>query len=279
MQNYNSKFKILLFIVAPIFTLTAIFFVFVPVFQGKLYINPVLNLGFFQIRWYGLIFATAILVSYLFARYHSWRFGISNQDVDDYSFWVVIVGLVGARIFYVLFNLDFFSQNPGDYKIWHGGLAIYGGILSGLIFTYFYTRKKAYSFDHLFDLIALSLPLGQAVGRFGNFINAEAYGTVTDLPWKMYVRSENSYHHPAFLYEAILDILVFLVLYKLLGRTKSGMLGLLYLISYSLGRFFIEAIRTDSLWFLGFRVSQITAFLIILFAGILALRKHSKLVS
>lgn len=266
--------KYLLIILAFLSVSLLAFFVFAPAFRGELQINPIIQLGNFEIRWYGLTMALAVLVSYFFARKYSWRFGISAQTVDDYSFWAVIVSILGARLYFVLFNLDYFLSRPSEiYKVWHGGLAIYGGILAGLAFTYFYSRKKAFKFSQLFDLMALSLPLGQAIGRLGNFFNQEAYGTTTDLPWKMYVSADNQYHHPAFLYEIILDLLIFGVLFRLMGKTKNGAIGLLYLIMYSVGRFFIEAIRTDSMMFQAFKINQIVAFLLFIICSIALYRR------
>ena len=280
--------KQIIIILSVIVALLAIFFIFVPAFSGKLQLNPVIDLGSFSLRWYGLILAGAILAAYFFARKNAWKFGISANDVDDYSFWVAIVGFMGARIYYVLFNYSYFSQYLSEiYRVWHGGLSIYGAVLSGLAFSYFYSKKKAYTFWQLFDLIGLSLPLGQAIGRLGNFVNQEAFGVPTQLPWKMYVAPQyrpsqfasESFFHPAFLYEALFDLLVFFILYKLLGKVKTGNLGLIYLVLYSLGRFFIEAIRLDSFFISGFRVDQVAAFLIIIVAGFMALRRQSKLVS
>lgn len=261
-----------------ILAIVLIYFVFIPVFAGQLFINPIFSLGIFVIRWYGLILAVAILTGYFLARKNSWKFGISAADVDDYSFWAVIVGIVGARVYYVIFSYDYFLQNLSEiYKIWHGGLSIYGSLIAGLIFSYFYARKKAYSFTQLFDLIALSLPLAQAIGRFGNFMNQEAYGTVTNLPWKMYVSFDRQYHHPAFLYEALWDLAVFAILWKLSGKFKNGIVGWSYVLLYSLGRFFIEAIRVDSFILGGFRVDQVMAVMLIIISGSVILRKQSKL--
>jgi phosphatidylglycerol:prolipoprotein diacylglycerol transferase len=273
---------IILGIIAAISLL--VFFILIPAFAGRLQINPAIDLGSFEIRWYGIIMALAILTSYFIARKYSWKFGISKNDIDDYSFWIVMIGFLGARAYYVLFNLDYFSKYPQEiYKVWHGGLAIYGAVIAGLLFTYFYANRKAYTFWHLLDLVALSLPLGQAIGRIGNFINQEAYGTPTELPWKMFVASKNripeyyqyQYFHPAFLYEIILNLIVFGILYKILGKTKSGVLGLIYLAAYSLGRFFIEGIRLDSFFVKGFRVDQVIAFLLVVIAGYCALKKQS----
>ena len=268
-----------------ILALLAIFFVFIPSFSGKLQIDPEIHLGIVNIRWYGLTLALGVLVSWMIARANAWRFGIAAGSVDDYAFWAVIIGIVGARIYHVLFNLSYYSANLSEtYKIWHGGLSIYGGILAGLIFTYFYTRNKAFGFSQIFDLISLALPLGQAVGRLGNFFNQEAFGLPTNLPWKMYVAPahrpqaymNNDFFHPTFLYELFYDIFVFLVLYKLLGKTKPYVLGLSYLALYSFGRFFIESIRLDSFYVLGFKIDQIVAFLLIIICGSLIFKIQLK---
>ncbi|MEO8065752.1 MAG: prolipoprotein diacylglyceryl transferase [Candidatus Doudnabacteria bacterium] len=263
-----------------------IYFLFIPAFTGRLILNPILSAGPIQIRWYGLIMASSILAAYFLTRKNSWRFGISKTDIDDFAFWAVIAGIIGARVYYVIFNYSsYFSHNPSEiYKIWHGGLSIYGGILSGLVFGYFYSRKKAFSFYQLFDLIALSLPLAQAVGRFGNFVNQEAFGIPTNLPWKLYIApkyrpveySSSNFFHPAFLYEALLDIAVFLILSRLAGKAKSGIIGWSYLLLYSLGRFFIEAIRLDSFFVSGFRVDQVVAAVLFLISGAIIFAKQSQ---
>lgn len=262
-----------------------IFFIFIPAFAGRLAIDPVIHLGLFNLRWYGVILATAILAAYFYIRKQAWRFGISQGDVDDYSFWVVILGILGARVYYVLFSWSYFVHNLSEiYQIWHGGISIYGGVLVVLLFTYFYARKKAYRFNQLFDLAACGLPLAQAIGRFGNFINQEAFGTPTSLPWKMYVEPAHrpvsliqyNFFHPAFLYEAILDLAVFFVLRKLAGKSRSGLIGWTYLGLYSLGRFFVEGIRLDSFFLKGFRVDQLIAIMLVIISGIMIFRIQRK---
>jgi len=261
----------------------SIYYIFIPAFAGTLEVSPVIGIGEFQIRWYGLTMAAAILAAYLISRHQSWRFGISKTDIDDFTFWVILAGLVGARAYHVLFNLGYYSANWAEsYKIWHGGISIYGAILAGLLFTYFYTRNKAYSFSQLFDVMALGLPLGQAVGRLGNFFNHEAFGLPTSLPWKMYVPGEyrpaqflqENFFHPAFLYEIILNLVIFFILQKLVGKTKSGVLGWIYLGLYSLGRFFVESLRLDSMFYQGLRVNQVAAILLVVVSGIVILRKQ-----
>lgn len=252
-----------------ILALALVYFVFIPTFAGTLNINPQISVGPFAVRLYGLTMALGILVGYFVARKFSWRYGISKTEIDDIAFWITIVGLIGARVYYVAFEWSYFSSNLSEiYKIWHGGLSIYGAIIAGLLYIYFTSRRKAYSFYQLLDLVALSMPLAQAVGRFGNFFNQEAFGLSTNLPWKMYVSTVNrpsgyvdhEYFHPTFLYEAIWNVIVFLVLVKVLaGKVKPGILAFVYMGLYSLGRFFIEWIRLDSSIIMGIKADQITA--------------------
>lgn len=278
--------KKLYWVIGTIIAVLLIYFVFIPAFAGRVLINPSFSMGFLEIRWYGVILAAAILAGYLVARQNSWRFGISSTDIDDFSFWAVIAGIIGARLYYVIFSYDYFSQNPGEiYKIWRGGLSIYGALIAGIIFAYFYVRRKAYSFWQLFDLLALGLPLSQAIGRLGNFVNQEAFGLPTNLPWEMYVAprfrpqefSQAQFFHPTFLYEAIWNIIVFLILYRLVGRAKSGVIGWTYLLLYSLGRFFIEAIRLDSFFIYGFRVDQVMALVLVIVSGSVILSKQREI--
>lgn len=218
--------------------------------------------------------AAAVLLAYFLARKYSWRYGIVNKDIDDYAFWVTLVGILGARAYYVIFSSEYYGAHLNEIpKIWMGGLSIYGALIAGLIFTFLYTRNKAYGFWHLTDLVALSLPLSQALGRMGNFINQEAYGTETNLPWKIYIPSEHSYHHPTFMYEAIGDVIVFLILLRMRGKT-SGNLTLTYLLLYSIIRFLIESLRLDSQYLLNYRVDQITAIILIVISGTLLIRNN-----
>ncbi|HEV8601600.1 MAG TPA: prolipoprotein diacylglyceryl transferase [Patescibacteria group bacterium] len=272
----KTKVKILISTVTSIAALLAIFFFFIPAFQGRIFIPSVIRLGFFSIKLYGLVLAASILLGYFVARKNSWRFGISSEEIDELSFWLVLVGVVSARIYYILFAFDFFSQNPSEiYKIWHGGLSIYGALIGGLGFLVLNSKKKAYSLFQLLDLIALSLPLSQALGRFGNFFNQEAFGTPTNLPWKMYVSEifrpkgfeQSRFFHPAFLYESLASVVIFIILWRLKDRMRSGCVAFAYLGLYSLARFFIESIRTDSVFVNGFRVDQIIAFFAVMLSA------------
>lgn len=253
--------------------LLLIYFYFIPAFAGDVGIISSFEVGRFVFRLYGIILALAILTGYLVACTNSWRFGISKEEVDNLAFWLVIIGIVGARIYYVIFDFGFFWSNPSEtYKIWHGGLSIFGAIIAGLIFILFKSKNKAYTSYQLLDLVALSMPLSQAIGRMGNFFNQEAFGRPTNLPWKMYIEQrfrpqaykDFEFFHPTFLYELAALVVIFFVLRKLLPKLKSGTVFFSYLAMYSLARFLIEPLRVDSVIISGFRVDQVVAFLVII---------------
>lgn len=235
-----------------------------------------LELGPVTIHYYGVIIALAILTAYFLARKQAWRFGLSTNEVDKYIFWLIIISIIGARIYFLLFNWSYYSQNLNEtWQLWHGGISIFGAIISGGIFAYLFARKKAYSFWQLLDLTALVLPLGQAIGRWGNFINYEAFGKPTTLPWKMFVPADyrpvqyqsQEYFHPAFLYESLADLILFAVLFIFRKKLKHGQIILVYLLGYSIIRFFMEFIRVDVLWVGGVNGNQAIAVLLFLVAG------------
>jgi phosphatidylglycerol---prolipoprotein diacylglyceryl transferase len=233
------------------------------------------SVGGFEVRYYGLIMAVALLVSHSVARANSWRFGLSKEETDKVAFWSIIAAVFAARIYFVLFDLNYFLENPAEtIKIWHGGISIYGAIIGGALFLLTWTRKKIYSAKQIFDLAALSLPLGQAVGRLGNMFNYEAYGNPTDLPWKMFVPEEfrsdalASYYHPAFLYEGIASVIIFLILLRLRGKVSAGNLAAAYLMMYSAVRLIIESLRVDSVFVSGVRVDQVVSVIVFVAAAI-----------
>lgn len=262
-------------------SLGLVYFFFVPAFQGEINVTPIIKLGSFSVRWYGLTMALAVLTGFLVARKYACQAGIEPKQIADFVFWLVLVSGFGARLYFVLFESSYFFHNPEDiFKIWNGGISIYGAIIAGFLFTYFYARHKAFSPPRLLDLTALSLPLAQAVGRFGNFFNQEAFGNPTELPWKMFVSpgnrpnqfADSSFFHPAFLYEALWNLVVFYLLIKLIGKHRSGMVAAIYLMLYSLGRFVVEGIRLDSQLIFGLRVNQIVAAVIFIVAGLFVLK-------
>ena len=250
-------------------------------------INPVaFKLFGLEVRWYGILIAIgaflAINVAEKMGKRYNYKDGLYNLFSSDLGIFVILLGVIGARLYYVIFQWDYYRENPGEIlAIRNGGLAIYGGILAGLLATYIFSRIKKIKFMTILDCLAPAVPLAQAIGRWGNFINGEAHGGPTDLPWGIMV--DGIKVHPTFLYESLLDFFIFIVLYFFVSKRQKfeGQLFTLYLIIYGCGRFFIEAMRTDSLYFGPFRVSQILSLilvvigLIIYFYNILSFKNKS----
>ncbi len=250
-------------------------------------INPVaFKLFGLEVRWYGILIAIgaflAINVAEKMGKRYNYKDGLYNLFSSDLGIFVILLGVIGARLYYVIFQWDYYRENPGEIlAIRNGGLAIYGGILAGLLATYIFSRIKKIKFMTILDCLAPAVPLAQAIGRWGNFINGEAHGGPTDLPWGIMV--DGIKVHPTFLYESLLDFFIFILLYFFVSKRQKfeGQLFTLYLIIYGCGRFFIEAMRTDSLYFGPFRVSQLLSLilvvigLIIYFYNILSLKNKS----
>lgn len=254
------------------------------VFQSP---GPILfQIGPLALRWYGLLIASAVLIGMTLSQYLASRRGVNPDLLGDLSIWLVLAAIPCARIYYVLFEWEQYAGNWGDaIAIWKGGIAIHGAIIGGTLATIIFARINKVSLWQLIDLVVPSLILGQAIGRWGNFFNSEAFGRPTDVPWKLYIPPANrpqdyigyDYFHPTFLYESLWNLGVFVLLLSLFfwglknrGRLKTGTLAFVYLIAYSLGRFWIEGLRTDSLM-LGFlRIAQIVSLSAIAF-GILGL--------
>lgn len=278
----NREFKIILYSITALVSAVLLF----AAIRGYFYIPAVINLGIYQMRLYGVIIAGTILSGYFLARKNSWKFGISIEEVDKLTFWLVICALLGARIYYVFFEWGYYSNNLAEtYKIWRGGLSIYGGIIAGLIYLFFVAKKTAYTLFQITDLVAICLPLSQAIGRFANFFNQEAFGKPTNLPWGLYIEPpkrpyefyNQDYFHPTFLYEALWNLLVFFVLNKYVPKSTRGYLTFVYLGLYSFGRFFIESIRLDSSYIYGLKVDMIISVIIFVIAssGIYIVRRKA----
>ncbi|MFC4775684.1 prolipoprotein diacylglyceryl transferase [Paenibacillus sp. GCM10023252] len=235
-----------------------------------LLLNPVaFSLGSLEVHWYGIILGTAALVGLLLAVQEGKRFGIHPDFFMDLLLLGVPSAIIGARIYYVAFKWSEYKDNPLKvFAIWEGGIAIYGALIGAFICGYFYFKHKGYSFWRIADICAPSLLAGQMIGRWGNFMNQEAYGGPVEesflrdslnLPnWiveQMYVVQDSgaAFHHPTFLYESLWNLVGILLLFVLrrLRFTRAGELFFGYLIWYSIGRFFIEGLRTDSLAFDG----------------------------
>ncbi|NLK44767.1 MAG: prolipoprotein diacylglyceryl transferase [Tissierellia bacterium] len=213
-----------------------------------------------EIRWYGILIASGVLLGTILALREAKRIGFNEELILDLLIWEVPLALVGARLYYVIFSWDMYRDNPIEaLNIRHGGLAIHGAIIMAIIVAIIFTKIKKVNFWTLADICAPSLILGQAIGRWGNYINQEAYGGPTDLPWGIMVNGVRV--HPTFLYESIWNFLVFIFLfwYRKNKKKNEGEVFLLYLSLYSFIRFFIEGLRTDSLMWGQFRVAQIVS--------------------
>jgi len=261
-EGVDMKKRVVLISVAAA-SVVALFFFLRAVFSGELILNPIIveGLGPFSIRWYGVMIATAIIVAYVLGRHQGLKEGIKEDYMIEAVFIGIIFGVLGARIYYVAFNYEMYR---GDFwsifRTWDGGLAIHGAFFAALLVTFLYVtfRKKAnLKFLQATDIFTAVLPLAQAIGRWGNFMNYEAYGSPTDLPWKMFVPlryrmpgySEFEYFHPTFLYESLANVAIFAVLYWYLGKRKNyGEVTALYMVFYSIVRFFVEGLRLDSLY-------------------------------
>ncbi len=232
-----------------------------------------LELGPLTIRWYGFLIACAVVIGVTLAQWLAQRRNLDPDLVGDMVIWLVIGAIPGARLYYVAFEWQNYASRPLDiFAIWQGGIAIHGAIIGGTLAAILFARSQQVSFWQLIDVIAPSLILGQGIGRWGNFFNSEAFGRPTDLPWKLFIPLRNrppqwssfEYFHPTFLYESLWNLGVFVVLLSLFfwglrhpGALKVGTLIFAYLILYSMGRFWIEGLRTDSLMFGPLRIAQI----------------------
>lgn len=228
---------------------------------GIMNIRSTLNLFGFSIHWYGVIIAVGIVLAYLFALREGKRRDISQDTVLDIIIFGLPSAIICARLYYVIFEWEQYRNNLIDVvKIWEGGIAIYGGIIGAVLSTYIYCRVKRISFLKIADLGGFGLLIGQAVGRWGNFVNAEAYGAETTLLWRMQLVDLGMSVHPTFLYESLWNIGVFLFLLWYRKKQKfDGEIFLAYLVGYGLGRLWIEGLRADSLFLGPLRISQVVA--------------------
>ena len=233
--------------------------------------NPILFTLFgVEIRWYSVLLLVAMIVALLIFMKEGKRFNIPKDFTFNLAFWVIIFGILGARLYYCLFHFHLYKDNLLDiFKIWEGGLAIHGGLIAGFITLLVYTKKYKVNTFKITDMAVVPLLLAQAIGRWGNFFNSEAHGSATTLAHLKELQIPdfvvegmkigNVYYHPTFFYESIYCLIGFVILlfvrrYRYL---KRGQLTCIYLMYYSIGRFFIESLRTDSLMFGAFRVAQL----------------------
>jgi phosphatidylglycerol:prolipoprotein diacylglycerol transferase len=210
-----------------------------------------------DVMWYGILMATGMILGTLIALKEAKRVEIKEDDILDLAIIAIPVGLISARLYYVIFNWEHYSNNHSQiFNFRGGGMAIHGALIGGILAGYIFSRYKKINFFKLADTVIIGMPLAQAIGRWGNFINKEAHGGPTNLPWGIMVDGVKV--HPTFLYESIWDLGIFIFLW-IFRKKKSyeGQIIVLYAILYSLGRFFIEGLRTDSLMIGPLRMAQV----------------------
>ena len=229
------------------------------------------QIGPIVIRWYGILMAAAIVVGLWLGYRQAKRDGLPADDIISVGQWAILAGLAGARLYEVAFNWDYYGRYPSKIvAVWEGGLAMHGGLIVGPLVGAFLAKRWKIPILRGLDVCAPSIVIGQAIGRWGNFFNEEAFGAPTDLPWKLYISPQNrppgftrfEYFHPTFLYESIWDFAVFLMLVGWLRprlRGRPGALFCAYIGLYSIGRFAIEALRLDSFWLGSLRVPQLAS--------------------
>lgn len=230
-----------------------------------------------NIGWYGVIIGVGILLGVLLASYRARRNGYKSDLIFDFIIIALPIAIICARLYYVAFEWQYYSNNPIKIlAIREGGLAIYGGVIGGFITAIIFCRVNKFPFLKLIDLAIPSLVLGQAIGRWGNFMNQEAYGKLITnskfqfFPYGVYIDAVSEWHQATFFYESIWNVILFIVLIISSNKIKKdGILLPIYFIGYGIGRFFIEGLRTDSLYlFNGIRASQVFS-LVLVIAGIL----------
>lgn len=251
-------------------------------------IDPVaFNIFGIPIMWYGILIATGIIIAVVLSLREAKRIGENEDNILDLLIWVLPAAIIGARLYYVIFEWSYYKNNLGEIlAIRNGGLAIHGGVIAAFLVGYIFVKKKNLKFFRLADLVAPGLILAQAIGRWGNFINQEAFGGVvtenfisifpTFIRNQMYINGQ--YYHPTFLYESVWNIMVFsfLIFYRKKLKKKDGELIAIYAIGYSIGRFFIEGMRTDSLMLGPLRIAQVVSLALIILGTVLLYLKRKK---
>lgn len=217
-----------------------------------------------EIMWYGILISIGVYVGILVAQHLAKSDNMDPEKVLDIVLYSLPIGVVGARIYYIIFQWEYYAGNLRKMlDIRQGGLAIYGGIIAGCFTAYVYCKIRKLKFLKIIDIFMPAIAVGQAIGRWGNFINQEAYGRPTDLPWAILIEGQKV--HPTFLYESIGDfmICIFLCYYFKHRKQEDGEVFSLYLILYGLLRSLVEGLRTDSLYLGAFRVSQLLSVVLI----------------
>ena len=252
---------------------------------GDLRLNPPSYFLLFghPVYFYGVLIGLGFLLGIAFCAKRAKRFGLKEDDIYDVMIWLIPCSIIGARAYYVLFQLGYYVQHPDEiFALRNGGLAIYGGVIAGALTAYLVCRRKKIPFPAMLDCLCFGLLIGQIIGRWGNFLNREAVGAETEGFCRMGLTDANGttiYVHPTFLYESLwnLGVLLFLLWFDKTGKRRfDGHIMALYFLLYGLGRFWIEGLRTDSLYLggTGIRISQALSLVLVLTSLALLIYKH-----
>ena len=252
--------------------------------------NPILiEIGNVRIYWYSVMILLGVLLGSYIVLKEAKKFNISKSKISDMLFYTIIFGIIGARLYYVLFNLDYYANYPIDIlKVWEGGLAIHGGIIAGTLYLIYYTRKNGFNFLQITDICAPGLLIGQAIGRWGNFFNSEAHGPLTTLEHLKELHLPNfiiegmqidgNYYIPTFFYESLICV-IGLIIILIIRRTriiKTGQITGFYLIWYGIARYILESYRTDSLMLNSLKQAQIISIIMIALGVLIILLSINK---
>ena len=254
----------------------------------ELNIDPVaIHIGH-GIYWYGIILAFAMLAGLYLCMKQAKHYGLTEDNIMDMVLWAVPIGVICARAYYCIFYWELYADNPiSILYIWEGGLAIYGGVIGGAITILVVSRVKKIKTGTMLDIAAMAVLIGQIFGRWGNFMNREAFGAATELPWRMRLwTSATTYMdvHPTFLYESLWNVIGLLLLYFVVSRARrfDGENTCFYFLWYGIGRFWIEGLRTDSLYLFHVtlfgervRVSQALSLVMIVLTAVILLKNRS----
>lgn len=240
------------------------------------------TVGGFSVYWYGFIISVGLILAVIYGCCECKRVGLDTDDFFNILIISLPTSIIFARLYYVAFNFSLYKDNlVSILYIRNGGLAIYGGIIGAILVIFLYCRKKGLKIGTVLDILAIGLLIGQAVGRWGNFVNGEAFGSAAALPWAMSIKTDGiiiaESVHPTFLYESVWNLIGIFVL-TLLKKRKSfeGEVFCDYMIWYGFGRFFVEGLRADSLYFGAFRISQLLSAVVFLTAIIIVIFKRFK---
>ena len=251
--------------------------------------STIVTIGNFELKWYSFLILISFILGSIIVYIQIKKLDLDKNTIIDFLFYLILFAIIGARIYYVIFNLNYYLKYPLEIiKVWEGGLAIHGGILAGLLYLFYFCKKRKIDILKITDVIVPALSIGQAIGRWGNFFNQEAFGPVVEystlksmhLPnfiiEGMYI--DNNYHYPTFLFESIWCFIIFIVIIILImfKKQKKGLNTSIYLIMYGLERFIIESMRQDSLMLFNIKVAQIVSIIMILFGIIILINERRK---